>query len=486
MSSRPPAMSVPRVAWLLIALLAAAQLCACMLGSLRADDWVNLERGRQVFSEHAAQVWTALNPFMLFRPVVDVWHGVMLKLFGLDVRPMLMMLVAQLLLQSWLLSRLVRAMGGSREAAALAALAMWAQANTYTWTTLWASNATGSLMTTFALLTLLALARVSRLAREQRSLPGGFALLLALYLVTLLCKEESVLLPGIAAALASLRWRHAGLAERRAWVAGIGAMLAFGALYAAFRTVVLPTPQAPGSRYSLSLGPHLLRNAGFLMLHLGALPLCVLAISRWMFPFAFTRAARELPQWSDARDAMVTAGLWCAIACALYPLISGRPAFGYLYAPAFAVAFGVGHGLAFAAGAQASASAPRPAWAPLAAYALFASALTAGVLIANQWPHFGTIQKEALETLHREVPQPAPGQQFVFLDAAGRETPSGRSLFSLVFEGATTSMLRLTYGRSDLQSRYVRADALHPGDLLPGAVVFSAREGRLHRLSPPR
>ncbi|MEO5987336.1 MAG: hypothetical protein ABIU54_04360, partial [Candidatus Eisenbacteria bacterium] len=74
-----------------------------------------------------------------------------------------------------------------------------------------------------------------------------------------------------------------------------------------------------------------------------------------------------------------------------------------------------------------------------------------------------------------------PRAMFVFLDSGGPETPSGRSLFSLVFEGATTSMLRLNYDRSDLQSRFVPGNAVLSEALPPGTIVFSSKQGHLTR-----
>ena len=269
------------------------------------------------------------------------------------------------------------------------------------------------------------------------------ALMLLAYLGAILCKEDSVLLPGVAVALATTRWGNATREERRTWSAGILSVLAVGVLYTIFRTLVLATPQIAGNRYTLTLGPHVGQNLTFFAWHLGALPLSMTVLARLQFPFAFTPAARQLPEWGPAR-ARILAGLaWSAVACLLYLPIPGRPAYGYLYGPGFGIAFAVGHALAFAARTQPSTARRRSPLVPLAVHALLAISLTATVLMENHWHQFGAIQRAAIDTLRREVPDPPPGALFVFLDPGVAETPSGRSLFSLVFEGATTSMLRL-------------------------------------------
>ncbi|MEO7867141.1 MAG: hypothetical protein ABIU54_05840, partial [Candidatus Eisenbacteria bacterium] len=424
MTTRHAFPTTQRTAWRIIAGVAAVQLVACGLGSLRADDWVNLERGRVALSSDWRTIWTTLNPFTLYRPLVDVWHGTMVALFGYEPGFMLAMLVGHLALQSWLLSRLVRQLGGSRETAALAALAVWAQSNTYTWTTLWVSNATGSLMTTFALLTMVALASAARLRSQGRSARMRMSLMLFAYVATMLCKEESVLLPGVVAALATMRWHEAKQEERRTWIGGIALSLALGAIYVGFRTVVLATPQMPGNRYTLHLGPHVFRNLGFFAVHLGALPITVAVLARFQFPFAFTPAARQMRGWAQARTGILAGLAWTVVACLLYLPISGRPAYGYLYAPAFGIAFAVAHALTFAANAQATTTRPRSPWSTLAVHALIATSLTAAALVSNQWHRFGAIHREALITLRREVPDPPPNAIFVFLDSGAPETPS--------------------------------------------------------------
>jgi len=472
---------VPRIAWLVVAVLVTAQLVACQWGSLRADDWMNLERGRLVFSSDWRTIWTTLNPFTLYRPLVDVWHGVMLQLFGLEPRPMLMLLIAQLLLQTWMLARIVRSMGGSRETSALAALAVWAQANTYSWTTLWVSNATGCLMTTCALLALLLMLRAVRLGSEGRGNVWTVAAMNLAVVAAALCKEEAVLLPGIAIALAASRWRYAPSYERRAWMTIGGSMLAVAAGYALFRTQMLSTPQEGDNRYHLRLGPHMLKNLGFLAMHLGALPLVTaVSVSVWM-PAAFRREGRALPIWGATRGAVLGGLGWAAVASLLYLPIAGRPAYGYLYVPAFGVAYAVAHAIAFAHQAQLAAGRERSPVAPLAVHAGIALALTAFGLAANGWHRFGALQREALITLRREVPSPPQGALFVFLDPGRKETLSGLSLFSLVFDGTTASMLRASYQRADLQSRVLLADEVDPTTLPPGTYIFRTQGGLLER-----
>ena len=442
---------------------------------------MNLERARVVFSSDWRTIWTTLNPFTLYRPFVDVWHGVMLLLFGLEPRPMLMLLIAQLLLQTWMLARIVRSMGGSREAAALAALAVWAQANTYSWTTLWVSNATGCLMTTCALLALLLMLRAVRLGAEGRGNARSIAAMNLAVVAAALCKEEAVLLPGIAMALAASRWRYAPIAERRAWMTTVGSLLAVAAGYALFRTQMLPTPQEGDNRYHLRLGPHVLNNLAFLAMHLGALPLVTaLALRIWM-PAAFHRESRALPLWGATRGAILGGLGWAAVSSLLYLPIVGRPAYGYLYAPAFGVAYAVAHAIVFAHQSQLAAGRQRSPVAPLAVHAGIALALTAFGLAANGWHRFGAIQREALITLHREVPEPPRGALFVFLDPGRKETLSGQSLFTLVFDGTTASMLRSSYQRADLQSRVLLADAVDPATLPAGAYVFRTQGGHLER-----
>lgn len=472
---------MPRIAWSVVAVLAAAQLISSLWGSLRADDWMNLERARVVFSSEWLSIWTTLNPFTLYRPLVDVWHGVMLAMFGLEPRPMLAMLIAHLVLQSWMLARIVRSMGGSRDTAALAALAVWAQVNTYSWTTLWVSNATGCLMTTCVLASLLLMLRAVRLGAEGRGNAWSVAAMNLALVAAALCKEEAVLLPGVALTLAASRWRYAPIAERRAWMTTGGAMLAVAAGYALFRTQMLPTPQEGDNRYHLRFGSHVLSNLAFLAMHLGALPLVTaLSLRIWM-PAAFHREARALPIWGATRGAILGGLGWAAVTSLLYPMVFGRPAYGFLYAPAFGVAYAVAHAIAFAHQAQLATGRDRSPIIPLAAHAAIAVALTAYGLAANGWHRFGAIQREALTTLRREVPAPPRGALFVFLDPGTKETLSGLSLFSLVFDGTTASMLRLTYQRPDLQSRVILADAVDPATIAAGAYVFRTHGGHLER-----
>jgi hypothetical protein len=475
-----------RGALVLVALLAAAQVAALTRGSFRADDWINLERGALATSAAWREVWTGLNPFTLYRPLVDVWHGTMLRLFGLEAPPMMAVLVALLLLQSWMLARLVRARGGSHAAAALAMAAVWAQPNATTWTTLWVSNATGSLMTTCTLAALLLHHRAVRVAARGGNPAASIAGALVALVAGALCKEEMVLLVPALAALEAARWPRLAPRERRAAVASWAAIAVIGAAYAVFRTQVMPTPQTGATRYTLALGTHTLRNAAFFAAHLAALPATALVLARVFFPGAFAREARRGESWARAREGMLAGVAWSAIALALYLPIQGRPAYGYLYAPAFGVAFAVAHGLAWA-GSTATAARRTAAW-PLAAHAGLALALTAAGLAGVGWPRYRAIAAEAFATFDRELPSPPPRARLVFLDPGAAETVSGRSLFNLVFSAAAVHALRLHTGRADLEGVTLHgpaAAAARASGQPPADAAFVAERGRIVRIAWP-
>jgi hypothetical protein len=164
--------------------------------------------GRWAGAEGFRAIWSGLNPFTLYRPLVDLWHGAMLAVFGLNATPMLVMMVLLLLAQTALLARLTRERGGNALAGALAAAAMWMQANTFTWTTQWVSNVTGSLLALFSLLALVQHHRAVRAASRGRSALPAMAAMLASFVAGALCKEEIVLLPAALAALELARWRR--------------------------------------------------------------------------------------------------------------------------------------------------------------------------------------------------------------------------------------------------------------------------------------
>lgn len=477
---------VVRSARALTAALALVQLVAATRGPFRADDWINLERGALAWSSEWRTVWTGLNPFTLYRPLVDVWHGAMLNLFGLEARPMIGAMVALLLLQSWLLSRLVRARGGSRTTAALAMALAWAQPNATSWTTLWVSNVTGSLMITFGLLVLLLHHRAVRLAeRGAASWPTLIAMVFA-FVAAALCKEEAILLAPIVGVLEAWRLRNLGARGRRAAMASGAVLAVIAGAYVVFRTQILPTPQEGASRYHLQLGGHVIRNAAFFALHLGALPAAALALTALLRRDAFARERRADATWAHTRDALSAGACWTVVALLLYLPIGGRPAYGYLYAPSFAVAFAVAHGLTWA---WAPARAPRSSPVmPVAFHAGLALALTAAGLIGIGWPRYRELTRDAFAVLDRELPSPPRGARVVFLDLGERETFSGRTLFNLVFDGATGPALRLHYGRPDLEgitlhgaaARAARASRSPAAD-----AAFEAREGRLVRIAWP-
>jgi hypothetical protein len=483
-----PERATHQAAWTLVVVLLLLQLGASTLGAFRADDWINLERGRVALTPGGwAEVWTTLNPFGLYRPLVDLWHGAWLRVFGLHAQPMMALLVVLLLAQSLLLARLVREHGGDRAMAALAAAAVWAQPNTHAWTTLWVSNATGALMVAFALAALVLHARaVRRLARGE-----GASLTLAAMALCLvfgaLCKEEIVLLPGIALALEWARAPWVSPAQRRASFAATGALIAMAAVYALFRVEVVPTPQTGQSRYHLRAGVHVLRNAAFFALHLGALPALALLLARWRYPAAFDWPLWRTPEMRRPLRAMAAGLAWAAVALLLYLPISGRPAYGYLLAPSFGIAWAVAHGLAGAARLQARAGTAADPARLLLAHAVLAVALTAGGLGAVQWHRYGAMQSEIVGLLRQDLARHPQGTRVVFVDAGRGETPTGRTLFNLVFSASPGSMLRVALGRGDLLGEVVeRPGASSAPDLArPGTVVYIAHGGHIQRDGAP-
>lgn len=468
--------------------LAATHLVAATRGAFRADDWVNLERGSLAFTpEGALAVWTRLNPFTLYRPLVDVWHAAMLRLFGLHCPPMLLALVGLLALQTWLLARLVRARGGGREVAALAAAAVWAQPNALAWTTQWVSNATGSLMTTFALLALLAHAGAVRRAGHGRGRAID-ALVPALALAAgALCKEEIVLLPLVAGALEAARWRTLDPRARRAAIGSIATMFVVALAYAAFRMLVLPAPGGD-NRYHLTLGVHVLRNSAFLVGHLAALPVVALLFARLAMPAAFRPGARSGEAWEHARREMLAGFGWTLAALPLYLPISGRPAYGFLYAPAFGVAYAVAHGLAWASSAAAGATGRPPrAVAVLSVHAGLMTSLALAGMIGVGWPRYAALVRDARATLSRDLPVPPPRARFAFLDGAEPELLSGRTLFNQLFDDACGSLVRLHYGRRDLEAVVLHGPAARQALAAPppATIVYRTGRGRLVRIPAP-
>lgn len=476
-----------RGALILTACAVLVQFAGAAIGSFRADDWTNLERGLWATTPEGARgIWTGLNPFTLYRPLVDLWHGAMMRCFGLDAAPMLAMMVLLTVAQTFLLARLVRERGGDRTAAVFAAAALWAQVNTYAWTTQWVSNVTGSLLALFTLLALVQHHRAVRAAARGRSpVPAIVAMALA-FLAGALCKEEIVLLPAGLAALEWSRRERLGERERRAALASWLALSVVATGYLIFRTQVLPTPQVGETRYHLTLGPHILLSIAFFAVHLGALPALAWAVTRIAWPEAHAREVWETPEGRLARREALAAFAWSASATLLYLPISGRPAYGYYYLPAFAVALAVGRMFAHAA-AHA-----RPgrigAAAALATHFVLALALTTTGLVLGAWHTYRARTLAVWATLDREWPSPPARARFVFLDSSGAECFVGRSIFNLIFDGATGSMLRLHYRRADLEGRTMYGPEHTSLATLPDSVtaVYRTRLGSIERVVNPR
>ncbi|MFN8587778.1 MAG: hypothetical protein U0704_08225 [Candidatus Eisenbacteria bacterium] len=476
-----------------LALVAAAALVQCAgatIGAFRADDWTNLERGRWALTPEGLRgIWTGLNPFTLYRPLVDLWHGAMMALFGLNAPPMLLVMTLLALAQTALLARLARERGGDRTAAALAAAAWWAQVNAYAWTTQWVSNVTGSLLALFSLLALVQHHRAVRAAGRGRSAVPAVLAMLAAFAAGALCKEEIVLLP---AGLAALEWARRDRLSPRERTAALRSWLALAVLAAAylvFRTQVLPTPQVGSQRYHLTFGANVLVSAAYFAAHLGALPATAWALTRVLWPASHARDTWDSPAGRAARREALAAFAWAASATLLYLPISGKPAYGYYYLPAFAVALGTARLLAHAAAAARPAR--LGAAGALATHFALLLALVATGLWAGAWHTYRARTLAVWATLDREYPEPPPGAKFVFLDASGAECFVGRSIFNLIFDGATGAMLRLHYGRSDLQGTTLYGPEAASLAALPADVtaVYHTRLGRIERVvnpAPPR
>lgn len=456
--------------------MAALQALAVAFGSFRADDWTNLAHGHWALTPAGRlAVWTRLNPFTLYRPLVDYWHGTMLAVFGLHPRPMLAVMVLLFAFASALLYRFARERGAGRPAAALAAAAVWAQPNTYSWTTLWASNVTGSLMTLASLGVLIQHHRAVRHAERGRSPVPAQALMLALFVAGALCKEEIVLLPGALIVLEALRAPFRTAPARAVSRRGTLALLLLAGAYAYFRTHVLVTSGA-GNRYQLTLGPHVFTNLRFFAMHLGAMPIVTGLLALLLLPAIRERATWRGPGAGEVKREALAALLWAAVALLLYLPIHGRPAYGYLYLPAFALAYGVARVLSHAA-ARARVS-PATAARVVGGHAALAALLTAWGLLGVQWPRYGLLTRRAFATLDQAMPVPPRNALVVFVDPGAPETTAGRTIFNLIFDGATGDMLRLHYGRDDLRGLVVTDPATIPAD---AAIVFEARGGRLKR-----
>jgi hypothetical protein len=451
------------------------QCLAISLASFRVDDWTNLERGRWAVTAGRVVVWTQMNPFGLFRPLVDYWHGTMLSLFGLSPRPMVAMLVLLLLATTLMLSRLVRERGGNRLTAALAMAAVWVQPNTYVWTTLWVSNVTAALVAFFSLATLLQYHRAVRRVQQGRRAWHLFITMVLLFVLGALCREEIVLLPGVLLVLEWARWPRLALRARRAAVFGIVLVGAVAVSYALVRTKMFPP--IPGSRYDLALGAHALTQLRFFSLHLGALLGVLATLSLCFLPAVRQRATWSTPEAAVAIRESMGGIAWAAVGMSLFMLISGRPAYGYLYVPAFATSYAVARMLGFLC-QQASKGATRiPVF--VACHALLASGLTIWGLLDVRWPRYASLTREAFAAVDAAVPAPEAGTLFAFVDPGERETRAGRTVFSMIFDGFVGSMVRLHYGRDDIDAVLVNRREDIPSN---AAAAFVARHGHLERI----
>jgi hypothetical protein len=120
----------------------------------------------------------------------------------------------------------------------------------------------------------------------------------------------------------------------------------------------------------------------------------------------------------------------------------------------------------------------------LAVHGAIATVATAVGLALGQWHTFAPLTREAWATLDREWPAPPPRAHLVFLDPSGPETFVGRSVFNLIFDGATGSMLRLHYGRDDLRGSTMYGPLERSLATLPDSTtaVYSTSRGRIERL----
>jgi hypothetical protein len=464
-----------------------ALLAGSALGSFRADDWGNLEIGRRALDSHWTRVWTTLRPDGFYRPLVDLWHGVMMRLWGLHPWPHLLPLALMLVLQTFLLARLARLRGASPALGRLVIATAWAQVNTYAWTALWPSNVTGGLMTTFLLVTLVLHHRAVKLAGQGRSPMTSVALAMLATALALVAKEEAVLIPVIVAWLEVVRWARLDATARRAALTSGIAIALVVACYVGLRSAFLPFPRATGTHYGLHLGMNWVRNLAFFAVHLGALPIVAILLTRVLYPEAWRAGARRGEAWTRAREAMLAGLGWALIGIQLFLLMRGH-AYGWLYAPGLAVAFAVAHFVEWAAGVQARAtSRALPAAGVIAAHWGIALLATVVGLHSVGWPRYRALAREAFAVMDRTLPRPPPHAHVVFLDPNPRETLSGRSLFNMVFGSAAGSALRLHYRRDDLTGEIIAgAPALAAVEHPPAAdAVFLARGGRLTAVAGP-
>lgn len=478
---------------IVLAAVLALQLAGASIGYFHADDWTNLNHARLLLTPRWAEVWTGLNRFTFYRPIVDVYHAVLLRIAGLHATPHLIALITLLVLQSLLLGRLVRERGGPPAAAWLAATAACVQLNAVTWTTLWPSNATGSLMTLFVLLAFVLHHRAVRGARRGAAALAPVALAT---LAALLCKEETALAALVLAWLEIVRWRDLSAGERRTAVASWLTLTGTIAAYAVFRLTALPIVRVHDPFYTVHLGLNWVKNLAWFAAHLGALPVTMVVLSRVAFPSAWAPAARRGEGWHAARREMLAGLGWAFLGIQVFLLMGGH-GYGYLYAPSFGIALAVGNGLAWASGtAPAGAADPGERAAPgragrapwlLAVHGALAAAVSVAGLWAVAWPQYRPLMRGVFSEVDSLIPAPPESARVVVIDPYDRETPAHRSIVSFLFDDAPDDMLDVHFGRFDLRGVVIHpplADSAlrHPPQAY---AVFLARRGRLIPLVLP-
>jgi hypothetical protein len=479
----------PRTAIAMVVVAMAALWAASAFAYFRAEDWLALDLGDRALHSGWHDVWTTLWFDDFYRPLTDLYQASMVGRFGLHAWPYFAALIAMFTAHTALIAWIVRMRGSDRTGAWLAAAAAWSQVNTYAWTALWMSNVGGSLAAGFLLLALAAHHVAVRRAAEGRS----SALPMAMGVLAVACRQSvqgRLHRRRVCWRAEGVRWPALTAAERRAvvrsWIAISGAV----GLYVLFRLIFMPSPQMVGHYFRLSFGTNWLRNASFFALHLGALPLAALVVSRVLYPAAWRPEARAGDAWPPART-HVLAGLgWTAIAMQVYLPIAGH-GYGYLYAPAFGIAYAVSQGLAWAAQVQREARGEARvrlgAMTVIAAW-WFVAAVAVGVgLVGNGWPRYRTVARETFATLDRALPVPRPGDRILFLDPERRETLAGRSLFDRVFRPLPQALNNVHYRDSTVVGSLIRGpEALVAAARPPAAeVVLLARDGRLTILRAP-
>jgi hypothetical protein len=470
---------------LVILLGFAVALTACAFASFRGEDWQELEVGQRAVARSPIALLTQLDPFGLYRPLVNLYHGVQLRLWGLVPFPHFATLLLIWTANTWMVARIARMRGAGSGAAWLVGAAAWVQINTYGWSVLWVASAGRALAVFFWLLALFLHHRAVRLAGLRRPSAGTAALALLALLAGLVCKEEAIVVVPIVIVLEALRWRRLDPAQRRIALRSIVGLTILATIYVALRLTLLPTPTgAPGSYYRLRLGWNWVSNLGFFVLHLAPLAILAAIFARIAYPAAFRGPAVE-GERTTVRDAVLEGLAWALVAMQIYLPLGGR-SYGFLYAPSFGIAIAVGRGLAWAwSAARDRRRAPRPA-AFLAAYWVLAAVAVGIALRDVGWHRYRAVTRDAFTTLDRTLPDPPRGARFVFLDPVEPETASGRSLFNMVFDNVPLSMVRLHYGRPDLTGVHLVGDDARAAlaDPPSGAdVVFLARQGRLTVLS---